>query len=68
MPGARIAGHTNHRGRGIEVSGKPDITFVISGFRFQVSGVRCQKSEIEELRDSRIRELKKENLVYDFNS
>jgi hypothetical protein len=37
----------------------------------QVSGVRNKRlrdSGIEELRDSRIKELKKENFVYDFNS
>jgi hypothetical protein len=47
-----------------------------SGFGCQVSGFRCQKSDdkgfkdfgIEELKNSGIRELKKEKLIYAFNS
>jgi hypothetical protein len=38
MPGARIAGHTNHRGRGIKILGKSDLALIIG---FQVSGVVC---------------------------
>jgi hypothetical protein len=51
-----------------------EIVMILShvlGFRCSaggVSGVRCQVSGIQELRDSEIRELEKEDLVYAFNS